>query len=72
MKGVLDKGGALLALVFGAILFVFGGPEYLALMLFFFISESGSNLAECIVVRRTDMVQLLQILNKGVFQKVKA
>jgi uncharacterized protein (TIGR00297 family) len=36
VKGVLDKGGALLALVFGAILFVFGGPEYLALMLFFF------------------------------------
>jgi uncharacterized protein (TIGR00297 family) len=33
---VLDKGGILLAVVFGAVLLVFGGPAYLALMLAFF------------------------------------
>lgn len=36
MKGVLDKKGVLLALIFGAILFFYGGPEYLFLMLVFF------------------------------------
>ena len=36
MKGVLDKGGVLLTLVFAVILFVFGGPRYLALMVIFF------------------------------------
>ncbi len=37
MKGVLDKKGVLLALVFGAILAVYGGVGYLALMLVFFV-----------------------------------
>src|SRR4030095_183492 len=36
MKGVLDKKGVLLALFFGAVLFFYGGPGYLALMLIFF------------------------------------
>ncbi len=36
MGKVLDKGGAILAFVFGAVLFLFGGPPYLALMLVFF------------------------------------
>ena len=37
MKGVLDKGGVLLAVFFGAILFLYGGPEYLLLMLVFLV-----------------------------------
>lgn len=37
MKGVLDKGGLILTLVFGVILYAFGGPQYLALMLVFFL-----------------------------------
>ncbi len=37
MKGVLDKKGVILALAFGAVLLVYGGPGYLALMLFFFV-----------------------------------
>ena len=36
MKGVLDTKGVVLALIFGAILFFYGGPEYLFLMLVFF------------------------------------
>lgn len=36
MKGVLDTKGVLLALIFGAILFFYGGPDYLFLMLVFF------------------------------------
>lgn len=36
MARVLDKGGIVLALIFGAILFVYGGFAYLALMLVFF------------------------------------
>jgi uncharacterized protein (TIGR00297 family) len=36
MKGVLDTKGVLLALSFGAILFFYGGINYLALMLLFF------------------------------------
>ncbi|MDD5340441.1 MAG: DUF92 domain-containing protein [Candidatus ainarchaeum sp.] len=34
---MLDKGGILLAVVFGAILLISGGPAYLALMLAFFL-----------------------------------
>lgn len=37
MKGVLDKGGVLLTLVFAVILFVFGGLPYLSLMIVFFL-----------------------------------
>ena len=37
MKGVLDTKGIVLALIFGAILFFYGGPDYLFLMLVFFI-----------------------------------
>ena len=37
MKGVLDKGGVLLTLFFGAIVFFFGGLSYLALMVIFFL-----------------------------------
>ncbi len=36
MARVLDKGGILLALFFGAVLFLYGGPDYLFLMLVFF------------------------------------
>jgi uncharacterized protein (TIGR00297 family) len=36
LKGVLDKGGVLLALLFGAVLFFYGGSSYLFLMLVFF------------------------------------
>lgn len=36
MAGVLDKGGILLAVVFGVVLFTAGGPAYLYLMLVFF------------------------------------
>ncbi|MBN1169431.1 DUF92 domain-containing protein [Candidatus Micrarchaeota archaeon] len=36
MKGVLDIRGVLLALFFGIVLFLFGGLNYLILMLFFF------------------------------------
>lgn len=36
MKGVLDTKGVLLALFFGAVLLISGGPAYLALMLVFF------------------------------------
>lgn len=37
MKGVLDKEGLFLAIFFGLILFFYGGPEYLGLMLSFFL-----------------------------------
>lgn len=37
MARVLDKGGILLAVIFGAAVLVFGGPPYLALMLAFFV-----------------------------------
>jgi uncharacterized protein (TIGR00297 family) len=37
MKGVLDTRGVLLALLFAAVLLIYGGPGYLALMLAFFI-----------------------------------
>jgi uncharacterized protein (TIGR00297 family) len=37
LKGVLDKGGILLALIFAAILFFYGGTPYLVLMLVFFV-----------------------------------
>jgi uncharacterized protein (TIGR00297 family) len=36
LRGVLDKKGLFLALFFGALLFFYGGPGYLALMLIFF------------------------------------
>lgn len=36
MKGVLDKEGLFLAVFFGLVLFFYGGPEYLGLMLAFF------------------------------------
>jgi uncharacterized protein (TIGR00297 family) len=36
MRGVLDTRGVLLALFFGAVLFAYGGPGYLVLMLIFF------------------------------------
>lgn len=36
MKGVLDTKGVLLALLFAAVLLIYGGPGYLALMLAFF------------------------------------
>lgn len=36
MAGVLDKGGIVLAVFFGVVLYVYGGLAYLALMLFFF------------------------------------
>ncbi|MDD5172155.1 MAG: DUF92 domain-containing protein [Candidatus ainarchaeum sp.] len=36
MKGVLDTKGVILALFFGIVLFFYGGPQYLALMLIFF------------------------------------
>ncbi|MBI5227229.1 DUF92 domain-containing protein [Candidatus Micrarchaeota archaeon] len=42
MAKVLDKGGIILALFFGIILFVFGGPNYLALMLVFFTLAIGA------------------------------
>ena len=41
MAKVLDKGGIILALLFGIILFIFGGPTYLALMLVFFAFAVG-------------------------------
>jgi uncharacterized protein (TIGR00297 family) len=37
MRGVLDTKGILLALFFGFILYFYGGPSYLALMLVFFV-----------------------------------
>jgi len=37
MKGVLDKKGVILAVFFGAVLLVYGGIGFLALMLFFFL-----------------------------------
>jgi len=37
MKGVLDAKGAVLALFFGIVLFIYGGVPYLALMLLFFL-----------------------------------
>lgn len=37
MKGVLDTKGVILALFFGIVLFFYGGPSYLALMLIFFL-----------------------------------
>jgi uncharacterized protein (TIGR00297 family) len=37
MAGVLDKKGAALAVFFGAVLFFYGGPGYLALMIVFFL-----------------------------------
>jgi O-antigen/teichoic acid export membrane protein len=42
------------------------------LMLYFFVRESGCELMECVVVKRADIVQLLQILNEGILQKVRA
>ena len=36
MKGVLDTRGVLLAVLFGAVLLIYGGPGYLVLMLVFF------------------------------------
>jgi uncharacterized protein (TIGR00297 family) len=36
MKGVLDSKGVILALFFGIVLFIYGGPPYLGLMLIFF------------------------------------
>jgi len=38
---ILDKGGILLALFFGAVLYLAGGPAYLGLMLFFFLLAIG-------------------------------
>ena len=37
MARVLDKGGILLAFIMGILIAIFGGLEYLALMLFFFV-----------------------------------
>ncbi|HSB46964.1 MAG TPA: DUF92 domain-containing protein [Candidatus Bilamarchaeum sp.] len=37
MRGVLDTKGVLLALFFGSILYLYGGANYLALMLVFFV-----------------------------------
>lgn len=41
MKGVLDTQGVALALFFGAVLFFYGGLQYLALMLVFFVLAIG-------------------------------
>ena len=37
MKGILDTKGVVLALIFGFLLIFFGGPNYLILMLWFFV-----------------------------------
>jgi O-antigen/teichoic acid export membrane protein len=42
------------------------------LMLCFFVRESGCELLECVIVRRTDIAEFLKILNEGILQKVRA
>jgi O-antigen/teichoic acid export membrane protein len=42
------------------------------LMLFFFMRESRCGLMECVMIKRTDIAQLLQMLDEVVLQRVKA